>query len=347
MDLKKSKAKELSYISKCSGQTEELVQAGGGNTSVKLDGRYMLIKASGFQLTEVTEDSGFSVVDCKKIAEAFALETSPDDSKEQEILSASLAEGKKPSIETFLHSVTDAYTIHTHPLGVNILTALSGGMDALKELFPEAAFVDYATPGIKLAKKYYEEMKRRKANTVFLKNHGLIVSADSADKALRLQDETVIKVNSCLKRDSLPYVRNMKLFYALNKLDSSLTAYRAASPAVLEAVKRSGGEWSFRFSPDCIVYLGKKFFTVSDKDSLDKELEKFCAGYGIPKVIIFGDSVFIAAPTVRKAKEIESLLDFTAEIYLHSPDGKWDCLPEKEADFLLNWDSEKYRRNIQ
>ena len=39
----------LVEISKYSGMREDLVQAGGGNTSVK-DGEYMYVKASGCQL---------------------------------------------------------------------------------------------------------------------------------------------------------------------------------------------------------------------------------------------------------------------------------------------------------
>lgn len=45
-------------ISKYAGMRNDLAQAGGGNTSVKLDDRVMLVKSSGFQLADVSENSG-------------------------------------------------------------------------------------------------------------------------------------------------------------------------------------------------------------------------------------------------------------------------------------------------
>ncbi len=351
MNLNKARAAELSYISKRSGQTEELVQAGGGNTSVKLDGELMLIKSSGFQLTEVTADSGYSTVNYRLIARELA--DVPDDAAEQDILSRSLVSGGKPSIETFLHSVTKKYTIHTHPLGVNILTALSDGMEELKRLFPKAAFVGYATPGIKLAKLYYAETGQSCPDIVFLKNHGLIVSADSPEEALAIQDKTVLKVNEYLKRDSGAYVRGNKLFEALNRLEKGLIAYRISSPAAEAALKQTQSAQDLRFSPDCVVYMGKSFFTVSDEKNMSAESAEFAelAGfadeYGIPKVIIWDGDIYAAAPTVRKANEIRSMLDFASEIYLHAPHRRKDVLSDSEADFLLNWDSEKYRSNLK
>ena len=40
------------------GAREDLIQAGGGNTAVKLDDCNMAIKASGYQLSELKEDNG-------------------------------------------------------------------------------------------------------------------------------------------------------------------------------------------------------------------------------------------------------------------------------------------------
>ena len=40
-------------ISKYAGMRNDLGQAGGGNTSVKLDDQVMLVKSSGFQLADL------------------------------------------------------------------------------------------------------------------------------------------------------------------------------------------------------------------------------------------------------------------------------------------------------
>lgn len=54
--------KDFLLISKYADMREDLVQAGGGNSSLELDGERMLIKESGVQLADVTETDGFSVV---------------------------------------------------------------------------------------------------------------------------------------------------------------------------------------------------------------------------------------------------------------------------------------------
>ena len=52
--------KSFIYLSRYAGMREDLVQAGGGNSSVKLSRTKMLIKASGFQMSEIGEANGYS-----------------------------------------------------------------------------------------------------------------------------------------------------------------------------------------------------------------------------------------------------------------------------------------------
>ena len=50
--------KNLIKLSKYAGMREDIVQAGGGNTSVKIDDKTMFIKSSGYQLSEMEENMG-------------------------------------------------------------------------------------------------------------------------------------------------------------------------------------------------------------------------------------------------------------------------------------------------
>ena len=50
---------------------EDLVQAGGGNSSVKISPTEMLIKASGCQLAEITKNFGFCRVNPKVVTDFF------------------------------------------------------------------------------------------------------------------------------------------------------------------------------------------------------------------------------------------------------------------------------------
>ena len=78
-----------------------------------------------------------------------------------------------------------------------------------------------------------------------------------------------------------------------------------------------------------------------------KDIKTYCAAYGKPIVIKCRDNFYIVAPTVKKAKETESILAFSAQVALGNLGENIDFLPDGEQDFLLGWDAEKYRRNIK
>ena len=54
---------EFSRVSKTAGARADYVQGGGGNTSVKLSGGLMAIKASGFCLSDIEPDKAYAVLD--------------------------------------------------------------------------------------------------------------------------------------------------------------------------------------------------------------------------------------------------------------------------------------------
>lgn len=344
MLLDERKINEMVYMSKFAGTSEEFVQAGGGNTSVKLDDRYMIIKSSGYQLSEVEKDKGFSIVDYKKIVEW--LEQGEDE--KENILEEVVIEGRKPSIETFLHSITSDYTIHTHPLGVTVMTASQEGMEQLRKMFPEAVFVEYATPGIVLAKKYFEAAKKAKENRiVFLKNHGLIVCADSMEEVVKKTKDIILEVNQYLKRNIETLNKNISLFEKINLLDRQMIVYDVTSESTKKAIKKADGVWEHRFTPDCVVYCGGEIFKVEQEEKIDEELEAYVLQYGIPKVIVWGEDVFTIAANTGKAQEIGTVLEFTAKVYLNGAVNKLEVLSKEEVSFLLGWDSEKYRSQLK
>ena len=59
------------------------------------------------------------------------------------------------------------------------------------------------------------------------------------------------------------------------------------------------------------------------------------------------DYFYIVASNMKKAKEIESLLGFSAQVAIRNIGRDIDFLSDKEQDFLLHWDAEKYRKNLK
>ena len=106
-------------ISKYAGMRNDLAQAGGGNTSVKLDEQIMLVKSSGFQLADVNENTGYSKIDYRLIEEYFKenIQAGGQSVLTEEAGNVLLAKaqmaGGRASIETFLHAVTGKYTLHS------------------------------------------------------------------------------------------------------------------------------------------------------------------------------------------------------------------------------------------
>ena len=333
---------------------EDLVQAGGGNSSVKISAEKMFIKASGFQLADLTEETGWCTVN-PKIIEEFFNQDKLDISKEVEkqLISDSLMTSSqyRPSIEIFLHAITQKYTLHTHPTVVNIMTATDVGWKMLKELFPEALFVDYATPGIKLAAEYFKTFKSFKEITdvIFLKNHGLVVSGKTGDFVKNTTEEVLSKIEKYLRLDMSRYHNSTKIYDIMQTVPvlKGKIVYLSQHQDVLKALNEFGTKlWNYQFCPDCLVYCGKQFLVLSDDYSAD-DFNNHISCHGLPVIVSYKGNIYILADSVKKAKEIESVLAFSAQVALANRDTQINLLSDDEQNFLLNWDAEKYRQRMK
>lgn len=345
-------------ISKYAGMREDLVQAGGGNSSVKLSDDRMLIKASGYQLADVSADKGYAIVNQKVIVDFFANTKLEKITKEDEkkLLEAAYIEGDRPSIETFLHSITDTVTLHTHSTIVNVITSRENGMDILKTLFPNALMVKYATPGIELAKEYFASYQKycqieteKICNVVFLQNHGLIVSSNSAENVIRMTEEVISKLAHYLGVNTERCENTTKIYNALSIINTNMDGivYLANDRNIYEAIEKMGDQlWNHAICPDCIVYCGKKILILQDNFT-NTDIIRHVEQFGEVAVIYYRHNVYIVASSVKKAKEIESSLSFSAQVAVLNINVDLNFLSEEEQNFLLNWDSEKYRKTMK
>lgn len=334
-------------MSKYAGMREDLVQAGGGNSSYKCEKNRMVIKASGYQLAEVSERKGYAIVNPNIIANAFLendnIDTMTEDDSKR-ILEEAFIEGDRPSIETFLHSISGKYTLHTHPIVVNALTCRKDGMQVLKLLFPDALVVQYATPGIELAKAYFKAYSQNKEEVgiVFLQNHGLLVSGETAEYVIDKTEDIVMRLEKYLSINLSRY-HNVTV---LHKVIRDGVVWNVTDKNVLDTYHKLDKFWEHVFCPDCVVFLGKKI-CVADKDFSRKDLEEFISSWGKPVIFSYENELYISAETVKKALEIQSVLSFSAQVMMLNEGYECSLLSEKEQNFLLNWDAEKYRKNMK
>lgn len=343
--------KNLIKLSKYAGMREDIIQAGGGNTSVKIDNKTMFIKSSGYQLSEMEENAGYSKVNYKKIVDYFKNHLEIKRSDEKELLEETLIEGKRPSIETFLHSITEKYTLHTHPVVINVFTSRTNGMEELKSMFPDSLIIGYQTPGIFLAKEFFDKFLElenpRKANIVFLKNHGLIVSDKNVDEVIELHEDVLKKLEDRLKINMQIYRNSTYLFKKLEDFIENNIVYLCDNNRIKNFIENNNiDKINYYFSPDSLIYCNKKILVLDKNNDILEVTKRHVLEYGNFNVIFFENEFYIIAPNIKKAKEIESVLSFNLQVLELNKNEEMDFLTEEEQNFLLNWDSEKYRKNL-
>jgi len=351
----------LQQISFFAGNRFDLVQAGGGNTSVKLDDHRMLVKASGINLTEVTQDCGYVAVDylfIRTFLSGFSLNKL--DKKQREVVanesmqSSKLSTTGKPSIETFLHAMLSTYTLHTHPVAINVLTAQENWKQSLYNIWPDAIFVPYHTPGIDLAMAMSDELNAYVVinghfpKVVFLQNHGLIVSCDNPTEVIRLTDQLSQLIAQHLKLDLKRYqnITTLQNLLSLEKLDPPpciICSDDSVINSLLIKEEQKAPIWPF--CPDTLIYCGvRPVFLDSIKDSTD--IKNYIDLYKeAPKILVVNKQVYFCASSIKKAKEAEELLKFHLLVVNQNP-GEVKRLKLAEVAYLSNWEAEKFRQGV-
>jgi len=180
----------------------EHVQGPGGNTSVKDQGT-MLIKASGFTFQDVTNGAGLVWVDHHQaVNNLVAYGNDGLLEGPSALVSKSIPEGLKPSMEFEFHAALEKYVLHTHSIYVNVITCCVECPDLLKIIFSDISYVlvPYIMPGHPLASYIYKMVASgEKAQIYFLKNHGVIVHAETVEEVLSLYDRIQQRIIGFLK----------------------------------------------------------------------------------------------------------------------------------------------------
>jgi len=177
---------------------------GEGNTSVRLDARSFLVKASGSNLAALR---GSDVVECQTgLLLRMLDETGLSDAEVDNRLMESRvdARAKKPSVEALFHAwlltLPDIHFVgHTHAPAVNgILCSPRAREFAERRVFPDeivccdvaSVFVPYTDPGLRLAQEIrkhtgvFIRKHQRPPRVVLLENHGIITLGRTAEAVL-------------------------------------------------------------------------------------------------------------------------------------------------------------------
>jgi rhamnose utilization protein RhaD (predicted bifunctional aldolase and dehydrogenase) len=319
----------LRQLSAKFGADPRLVQAAGGNTSIKQQG-VMWIKASGTWLMQALKTDIFVPLDLAALSQALS-EDSPDCESCLLFVRQDLnASGLRPSIETSVHGLMpQRVVVHVHCVNT-IALAIQENAEALlgERLFGfNWSFIPYARPGLQLSRAIRAHLKPG-SNVMILQNHGLAVAASTVSEAENVLDE-VVEALQCPQRVLATPDRE-----ALESASAGTDYVPARDPLAhtpaLDAVTLAFGCANVYY-PDHVVFLGTS----------------------IPTDISTG-AVAVAVPgkgmLVRKDAKpsVEPMLRCLGDVFSRIPtDAKLKALTAAEIDQLLNWDAETYRQTLK
>ena len=322
---------EFSALKKLSarvGADPLLVQAAGGNTSLKQNGM-MWIKASGTWLRDAEARDILVPVNHDALQAALARNDPACEACTDFVLADLNASGLRPSIETTVHALMpQRVVIHVHCVNT-IAWAIRA--DAEHQLTGKLrnfmwAFIPYARPGLPLAGAIATRLKPG-IDILILGNHGLVVAADTVAGAETLLGHLLNALVKPVRAAVLPQLTALRL---LCKDTSYVPAESNETHALAtDALALKRGKNAV-FYPDHVVFLGVGVAT---------EIES-----GAPLVAVPGKGVLIrkdAKPSVEPMGRC--LADVMRRVEADDP---LIALDGEDIDRLVNWDAEKYRQGL-
>ena len=361
------KLKRLVAVSNRYGGNPDFVLAGGGNTSVKIDGR-LYVKASGTTLAEIAAD-GFVCIELSRLTAIMAKEyPEASEDRETEALadlmdSRCAGESKRPSVETLLHGILPyTYVVHTHPALVNGLTCSRNGAAVATELFgSDALFVPVVNPGYILAKTVNEMLAEHRAaggtdQIIFLENHGLFIQADTIEEIDQLYRRVVSAIAAKVTREPAARLEEpvsptpAEVAHAL-RAEGEFVVSGGINADILmfSADAHSFAPLALSFTPDHIVYCGFKPLFCADTDRLVRDYRAFSEAHGTPpKVLVLqGGGFYTLGKSLKSAELIRDVFFDGVRIAVYTESfGGYSFMPADKIDFIRNWEVEQYRSSI-
>lgn len=343
---------EFTRVSGTVGARNDYVQGGGGNTSAKLAGGLMAIKASGYCLKDIQPDKAYAVLDYATLR-AFYNENEPGDFEDVEKTGSGKAkeltqaiEGLaplRPSVEAGFHSLLDTYVAHSHSVYANLAACSVECLDIVAKALEGAdytwGFVPYTNPGARLTFSIRDELKRVEAKTgrrpavIFMQNHGLIAHHDDPDECLRIHEDVNVRIAKAfnITNTAFPAV-------AVKPCGEGMC--EADAPYLAEQLRSGDFDESYFLEtplyPDQQVFLTGTF-SISD----ELPAENCCTASLATGRVIFN------MPEAKAQVIAETLTAVTFIRRVIEENGyTLSTMGEAAKDFIANWESEKYRKSL-
>lgn len=321
----------LARMSAKIGADPLLVQAAGGNTSIK-DGDVMWIKASGTRLADAETRDIFVPVDLPGLRDAL---DNPDVDADRPVQFALGGGGLRPSIETALHAVFERRVV----LHVHCVSVLSHAIrtDPAASLAPRLTDFDwrlipYVKPGATLAALSRAALGPA-TDVAVLANHGLVVAADGIDEAAELLDRVV---NAARLDPAAQCPVDMEALGAhcgqrwhVPPADAPVHQLALVPDRLAQA---TGGS----LYPDHVIFCGVGAIATKPPLPDDADAPAF--------LLVPGMGAAMRADASSGARALANCLGDV--LSRTPPDASLTYLTQEQNAELLGWDAEKYRRRL-
>ncbi|HUZ64673.1 MAG TPA: class II aldolase/adducin family protein [Acetobacteraceae bacterium] len=324
------------------GADPALVQAAGGNTSLKRDG-VLWIKASGTWLAYARTRPIMVPV---RLAPLLAALEQPGNSAEQAqdfVDPANNPHSLRPSIETTMHAVMPhKVVLHVHCVDTIAHAVREDAEQVLKPLLAGLAwaFIPYVRPGVPLARAVAAAAG---ADVLVLGHHGLVVGGPTTTAASALLNEASLRLRRPLRPAAPPDAKRLSVLSdgtAWSPASDPAIHTTATDPISLRLALRGS------FYPDHVIFLGPGVVALQPGEAIPAALARHtAAGYPSPPVL------FVPGAGVLLRKDVSPgvpalarcLADVLGRIDADAPVTTF--APADEAE-LMNWDAEAYRRSL-
>ncbi len=339
-----SEFEALLDLSAAIGADPKLVQAAGGNTSLKESG-ILWIKASGLWLAHARERDVMVPVALEPLLEALARGNPAAEKAQDFVIAERNHSGLRPSIETTVHALMpQKVVVHVHCVETIATAALEEAERVTAERLHDIphAYVPYIRPGLPLARAIAARLEEDTCVLV-LGNHGLVVAAETVEAARALLERACARlawsVRSAPPADKPALMRRAAGSNYVLPDEDDLHA-SATDP---DNCRIAGGGSLY---PDHVIFLGQGV-TIAEPDETAHDIEAGFAVNGLtpPPLLLFpGQGVLVRNDISLGALALaRCLADVTARIPADAP---IRYLTDAENAELLGWDAEKYRQAL-
>jgi rhamnose utilization protein RhaD (predicted bifunctional aldolase and dehydrogenase) len=322
----------LRRFSAAIGADPTVVQAAGGNTSVKIDDT-LWVKASGLQLKDALKEDVF--VPLRLSGVRHRIETGEDEPAKPEVLQGTL----RPSIETSLHALLPhKFVSHTHSVAGIAFAAAKDGKERIAPRLDGLAWhwIPYVMPGVPLTRAVARAMAGQAADVLVLENHGIVYGAETAEALEELHRELEARLalpTAPAGKPDLPALQRLLEVSPGWRLPVHAKVHEVALDHRRLALATGGVGW-----PDHAIFLADRVAAYA------ADVVSIPVDERAKLVLIEGVGSLVKADLGASGDELALCLALVLERF--PADAEIVYLPEHEVAALMGWEAEAYRQKL-